>query len=205
MIESIENAGQISVLCFCVSLTAYRALKSEKKEWTLLFFFFLSRLLGDIYWQVCLIYYGETPQVSIVSDVSWIASYLFMYLLMKMIAGKDGTEEPLIKKVIPWIGPVFTVAMNIFYSQWSNPVTNTVYAVLTGLLMYVAIRGLLNGRGGWLYRLVIFFILLEYAVWTASCFYEPIMEYAYYGFDIVTSITFPFFIPVVQREIVSEG
>ncbi len=33
MLENIENALQIAILCTCASLTAYRAIKTSEKAW----------------------------------------------------------------------------------------------------------------------------------------------------------------------------
>ena len=208
MIESIENALQIAVLCFCLSLTAYRAIRFDRKAWTVLFFFFVSRFLGDIYYQVCLLYFGETPEVAFVSDVSWVASYLFLILLMKMspVAARitESGSQGLFRKYFPWIGFIFAFAMEILYNQWSNPVTNTAYAILTGWILFEVIRGMLCGRCGWVYPIAFIFILFEYGTWTVSCFSGDIFDYAYYGFDTLMTISFPFFIPIVQKELISE-
>ena len=86
MIERIENALQIAVLLACVSVSLYRAAAGRSRMWTLLFFFYGSWVLGDIYWLACLIFFDQTPQISVVSDLSWYASYIFLYMLLRHAA-----------------------------------------------------------------------------------------------------------------------
>ena len=80
MIESIDNGIQITVLVVCVIAAIFKAARHRSRSWTLLTFFYASWLLGDIYWTVCLLFYDKTPEISVVSDLSWYASYIFLYL-----------------------------------------------------------------------------------------------------------------------------
>ena len=80
MIERIENALQIGTLVVCAAIALYRIVKRRGEAWTLLSFFYGSWLLGDVYWLACLVFYDGTPQISAVSDLSWYASYIFLYL-----------------------------------------------------------------------------------------------------------------------------
>ena len=85
MIERIENALQIGVLVVCAAIAVYRTVKHRGEAWMLLSFFYGSWLLGDIYWLACLVFYDGTPQISAVSDLSWYAAYIFLYLLLYYI------------------------------------------------------------------------------------------------------------------------
>ena len=80
MIERIDNGLQIAVLAICGVVALVRALRSRGKPWTLLALFYGSWFLGDVYWSVCLFFYGQTPQISVVSDLSWYAAYIFLYM-----------------------------------------------------------------------------------------------------------------------------
>ena len=225
MLESIENALQIAILCSCAGLTAYRAIKTSEKAWVLLFFFLTSRLLGDVYYFVCLLYFGDTPEIAFVSDVSWVASYLFLILMIKLKQdpnlnqngrrSRPATADDLsvdkkkpwtIRRFIPWLGFVFAFGMVPIYNQWANPVTNIAYAALTGYILYEVIRGMLRRERNWLNQIIFLFILCEYGTWTSSSFPDyPWLDYVYYGFDTLMTFTFPFFLPIVRRELIEGG
>ena len=114
MIESFDNSLQIIVLLICASIALYKAITQRSQTWVLAFLFFGSWVLGDIYWLVCLLFYGKTPQISIVSDLSWYASYIFLYLLLYH---RSAPDKESIKHLIPWLGPIFAAGMAIFFDS----------------------------------------------------------------------------------------
>ena len=145
IVESLENAIQITVLLLCMILAFVRMHSVREKSWLLLMSFYGSFLLGDLYWQVCLFCLGTIPEVSIVSDLSWYASYLFLFLLL-CIPGKQkgsvaGIPADSKMRLIPYLAPVFTGAMAVFYMGSGKIITNIVYAALMGLLLFTASRG----------------------------------------------------------------
>ncbi len=80
MIELIDNSLQITVLTVCAALSVYLAVRHGSRTWTLLSFFYGSWLLGDVYWLSCLIFYDRTPQISLVSDLSWYAALSLIHI-----------------------------------------------------------------------------------------------------------------------------
>lgn len=210
-IEGLEITFQIVVLCICGIFVLTRMRSVREKSCLLLFAFYGSFLLGDLYWQVCLLYYGAIPQVSLVSDLSWYAAYLFLFLLMRNAgeaAGyENGTAQTSVQKALPCLAPVFTAAMAVFYIRDGKIFSNIVYAVLMGLLLFMAAKGLLQtGEGRDCFRSlcgVVFLIcLLEYALWTVSCFWDIVaLRYVYFGIDLLITLCFPLFIPIVKREV----
>ena len=191
MIERIENALQIGVLVVCAAIAVYRTVKHRGEAWMLLSFFYGSWLLGDIYWLACLVFYDGTPQISAVSDLSWYASYIFL----------APPEKPFGAKVLPWLGPVFTAGMGVFFMLRGEIAANLVYAGLMGFLLYAVIRRLMERRSVYLSVLILVFCLLEYALWTASCFWnDEIVLHPYYWFDFLLTVSFPFFLPATERD-----
>lgn len=201
MIESIENALQIAVLLACTVYALVRAARHKSRTWTMLAFFYGSWALGDIYWLMCLAFYGHTPQVSVVSDLSWYASYIFLYMLLRHAAPPDGARE---KRFLPWLGPLFALGMAFFFMQWGEVLANLAYALLMSLLLFSAIRRLLD-RERYAERrplslMILVFCLLEYALWTASCFFSGDgLQNPYYWIDFLLTVSFVFFIPATGK------
>ena len=203
MIETVENAIQIAVLLVCAGVSLYLALTRRNQTWTVAFFLYGSWFLGDLYWQVCLMIFGETPQISVVSDLSWYASYIFLYLLLSRTAppeecGKIG--------ILPWLGPVFSVGMAVFFMLRGEILSNLIYAGLMGLLLFSAIRRLVCRpqfrNQTFLSVLILVFCLLEYGLWTSSCFFESdSLANPYYWFDFLISLSFVFFLPATGKAV----
>ena len=200
MIESCENLVQTAVLTLCAVIASYRVVRRKSRAWTLLAFFYGSWLLGNCYWLCCLIFYGR-PQVSAVSDLSWCASYLFLYLLLRQTSPEAGKA----KRLTPWLGPAFTAAMAVFFMQWGKWISNLVYAGLMGGLLYAVLARLTERKrdGARTLCAVIFvFCLAEYALWTSSClFEEESLANPYYWCDILLTALFPFFLPATKKAV----
>ena len=197
MVESIDNALQIAALLICSGVAIGKAAAKRSRVWTLLFFVYGSWVLGDVYWQVCLIFYGRTPQISVVSDLSWYASYVFLYMILRETATPEGARE---KRFLPWVGPLFSLGMAVFFMQWGKIVSNLIYALLMGLLLFSVLRRFLDKEK---YKaqqplcvMIFVFCLLEYAAWISTCFFwSDGIENPYFWFDFLMTVCLIFFLP----------
>jgi len=199
MIEQIDNGIQIAVLVICMIAAIFKAARFLSRSWTLLAFFYGSWMLGDIYWTICLLFYDKTPEISVVSDLSWYASFLFLYLFFRHISPPEKLTG---KRIIPWLGPVFTLGMALFFMRRGETLSNLIYAGFMGLLLYAVICRLLQRRDLYLSVLILVLCLLEYALWTASCFWDDqILLHPYYWFDFLVTVSFPFFLPAVRKKV----
>ena len=201
MIERIDNSLQIAVLAVCLGAALVRVIRRPDRAQTLLALFYGSWLLADLYWVVCLFFYGETPRISLVSDLGWYASYILLYMLLREAAPPVSRGE---RRVLPWLAPVFTLGMAVFYMQWGEVFSNLVYAGLMGLLLFASIRRLMDparyARARFLCGLILCGCLLEYALWTASCYWSgESLGNPYYWFDFLLTATFPFFLPATRK------
>ena len=81
MIEFWDYLSQFFAVAagFCAALRAY--LKSREQPWFLLTCFYGTFALGTLYWTLHLLLRQETPQVFYVSDLAWLASYVFLLAL----------------------------------------------------------------------------------------------------------------------------
>ena len=204
MIESIENAFQITALLFCAAVALRRAILSQSKAWTLLFFFYGTWLLGDIYWLIYLVFFGETPQISMVSDLSWYSAFIFLYLLLLEVAPMEKQKS---MRLIPWLGPAFTLSMALFYIlQWGKIVSNLIYASLMGSILFSAINRLTRteryAKQNSICIAILFLCLMEHGLWTASCFFwDDSLRNPYYWFDFFISVSFVLFLPATKKAV----
>ena len=203
MIESIENTLQIIVLLVCSGIALYRAIVQHSQSWILAFLFFGSWVLGDIYWLVCLLFYGETPQISIVSDLSWYASYIFLYMLLYYSSVPDEDSR---KHLVPWLGPFVAAGMTVFFMLKGEILSNLIYGSLMGLLLFAALNRQIDRKRYrnqmFLSDMILLFCFLEYALWMASCFWKSdTLSNPYYWFDFLLTISFVFFLPAIKKAV----
>ena len=205
MIESIDNALQIVSLLICAAISIFRTVKYKSRTWTQAFFFYGSWALGCIYWLLCLLFYDSTPQISVVSDISWYAALILLYMILRRTAppeirGKIG--------FLPWLGPVFAVGMAVFFMTRGEIISNLIYAGLMGLLLFSAIRRLTGGkqyrRQRFLAAAILVLCLLEYGLWVASCFWSgDTLANPYYWFDFILTTWFFVLIPAIKKAVES--
>ena len=202
MLERYENAIQIATLAVCVTVSLFRAAKYRSRSWTLLSFFYGSWLLGDIYWLNCLLFYGETPHISVVSDLSWYAALIFLYMLLRKISPPEELRDD---GRVSWLGPAFTIGMAVFFMLRGEIISNLIYAGLMGLLLFAAIRRLIpedRTEQSCLPAMILIYCLLEYGLWTSSCFWnDAALFQPYYIFDLMITMCFPFFIPATGKAV----
>ena len=65
---------------FCAALREYY--RARRQPWFLLTCFYATFALGTLYWTLHLLLRQETPQVFYVSDLAWLASFVFLLALM---------------------------------------------------------------------------------------------------------------------------
>ncbi len=218
MLDGIENSLQITVLLICVLITLVRWLRERNRTWILLGFFFGSWVLGDLYWTFCLIFYDTSPVISIVSDLSWYASYIVLYMLLWQVSPPESRRE---RRFLPWLGFVFTLGMAVWFCSfyvfwnkeqgyrfilWDKVLNNLIYASLMGLLLFASIRRLMDRERYPAQRTlcvaVLVFCLLEYGLWTCSCFWFAVsLTNPYYWFDFLLTASLFFFLPTTRKAV----
>lgn len=205
-IEIIENSFQLALLAVCLVLAGTYAMRRRNLDAGILAMFFGSYVLGDTYWLLYRIFRGYTPNLFYVSDLSWYAGFLFLYLVLQRLAPE---EEKKTSHAALWLLPAFTAGMAVYYMQWEDYFGNTLTAVLMGMLLFHAARGLVfmrkhpeAPRRRMLYVAVIVFCAFEYLTWTASCIFEgDTLANPYYWLDFMVTLCAVMFLPAFRKAV----
>ncbi len=188
-IERIDNSLQLLCLGICLVFAVYQALISNKRIWMIATMYYGINFLAVLYWVLYLVFYGATPSFSFISDFCWFSAYLFLLLLL-MTAMESKTKHNS-SKALRFVS-VFPFGMSLFYMKWGKYLTNLAYAGIMSFLLYHAIRGMLSSKktsGAYhLSRSVLIYCVIEYCLWTASCFESPVLYYSYYLFDFLFTV-----------------
>ncbi len=196
MTEIVVNSVQMICTAICSILCARRIKETKDRSWIMLGLSSSVFFLGDLYWQLYMLFYGESPHYSYIPYVGWYACYLFLIFMLIEIRGKCSFRSG--KKIL-WIVPLFTASMGLFFLQWGDVFGNIISFVFMTVLIWLSAEGLLLIQEGsqdrrenkFLYLTILLFCILEYAAWTASCFWSgDNINNAYYWFDGLLSVTF---------------
>ena len=211
MFEIIETLVQLIVIVASLAHSLIFAINKKNNLWTLLSFFYGSYALGVSYCLICIVFLGAPPAISVLSDFSWYTTYLFLFLMFRYAFAKHGYVEAVSKKpiyfVIPSIGPLFSAVMAAYYMRFGSVVSNVIYALLMGMLLYgliyvfINFKVVKNRNFRTLCYVTLLFCFAEYGMWTASCIFEGnTIANPYYWFDMLLTINFPIFIPIIRKE-----
>ncbi|MBQ3376043.1 MAG: hypothetical protein IJG49_06500 [Erysipelotrichaceae bacterium] len=205
MIEGLENGIQMILAGICAGIAIVKAVTTRNRTWAFLSMFYFTFFLGDLYWALHIIFYHKTPEFSFIPYLNWISSYLFLWLIMYYVQDGKKIAQPL-KRM--WSIPVFTFAMAIFYMQYGAYLNNTITAVMMCTLMVRAINGLIiekeeqgSVRKSYLLNiLVLMFCMMEYAMWTVSCFFSgDTLANPYYWFDFGLTVIIGLILRAVRK------
>ena len=138
MIEFWDYLSQFLAVTagFCAALRAY--LKSRGQPWFLLTCFYGTFALGTLYWTLHLLLRQETPQVFYVSDLAWLASYVFLLALTLTLPDAGERQS---RTGLCWLAPVFCLPQFGLYVTYGDLLFNVLMCGLTMMLAWCAVRG----------------------------------------------------------------
>ena len=204
MIEDFINIIQIILYSIFVFCSARRAFYSRKSEWELLTFFFCAIFLGELYWGMVVYFYDRNP-VSYISELSWYSAYLFLLLTLISLESREMKKS---RRLLAALSFVFTGGMCIFFMKWGDYGSNIISAVLMGLIIWHSLNGLIYIRGKEdqnkrpFYIASFVFCVLEYALWTSSCFWmgDTLLN-PYFWFEMMMPLSFLFLYKAFKRAV----
>lgn len=203
MVEIIDNCVQLAVLLFCMVYAGVLAARRGKQSYWILACYYGASSTGLLYWLVYDLITSYTPKIFYVSDLCWVASYLF--LLMLATEAVDPREKSF-HHPAAWISPVLSTALTVFYCQWGDYLSNVIWCGLMGATGWFSIRGCIwaarqkeTARKNF-HLVVLLLIAAEYALWTASCFWvSDTLTNPYFWFDFMLTAANALLLPATER------
>ena len=188
---------------FCAALREYY--RARRQPWFLLTCFYATFALGTLYWTLHLLLRQETPQVFYVSDLAWLASFVFLLALTLTL---PTAEERCFRTRLCRLVPVVCLPQFILYVTYGDVLSNVFMCGMTMLLAWCAVRGLVWAKrsgGARLRRFhgtVLAFAALEYALWTSSCFWvSDTLTNPYFWFDFLLSLVLLLLLPALRKAV----
>lgn len=157
-------------------------------------------MMGTLYFVLHLVIRGVVPQVFYVSEISWIASYLFMHTYQIV--------RYRIKKIRIAKIPVICGAGVLIASMWSGifgPVflTTGIFAMVAGVIVFIAVFRILYEKEphGVCYCMIVC-VVLEVALYVSSNFIHDYTKFnLYFLIDFVLTIVNMLLLPCTVWEV----
>lgn len=193
MIEAFDNAFQLVILAICVVLSATRLFQTRSDEWLMSSGFYGCSLLALTYWTAYLLVFGETPRYFYVSETGWVASRVFLLML---VAALDERRRPCAPVPMAWAAVAVMAPLFALYVTHGDVLLNVVDCSIMTAIGFYTVRGMaaapLEGPEGdcRLHVAVLVWWLAQLAVWTTSCFQTPEAYASYIASDLALSVTY---------------
>ena len=205
MLEFWDYLAQFLVTAFGFCAALHRYFQSRRQPWFLLACFYGTFALGTLYWTLHLALRQETPQIFYVSDLAWIASFVFLLTLtLTLPSAAERRARTRLCLLVPALGlPQFAL-----YVTHGDILSNVLMCGMTMRAAWCAVRGLVWAKTGGDARLcrfhqaVLGFTALEYALWTSSCFWvSDTLTNPYFWFDFLLSAVLALFLPALGKAV----
>ena len=188
MIYSFSETIQLLALGVCFAFALVRAFRARKAVWTEVACFYACMFLGNVYWYSYLAVFGETPNVSSIPDLNWIAGYIFLLMLLVECDQGRSLTAPI---PVAWIPVAACAACCVYYISVNGyPLLNLAYNGLVAALGFFAVRGIVARPGGEsrkgfaynrrLHGVVLVFVAVEQVLWMSSLL-DPTADDAIYS------------------------
>ena len=201
--ELIDNLFQVSVLAAVSLASATLTIRHQDRRFMVLAFAYVSFMLGTFYWVLYLAIIGNVPQVFYVSEISWLASYLF-FLSLQILRTKNMTIY------FSWPSSVaaFVIAVLVMCVGMLGPsrFVSGAFAVTMAAHTYLTSFHLLKVKP--LPKVDMCFlvcIILQMLLYIVSCFMSDYTQFnLYFAVDICLTIMLTVLLPLTYREVIGQ-
>ncbi|KMW09506.1 hypothetical protein [Enterocloster citroniae] len=198
--ELIDNLFQVSILAAVSFASIILTIRYQERRFMILAFAYASFLMGTLYFVLYLAIIGNIPQVFYVSEISWLASYLF-FLSLQILRTKNMIIY------FSWSSAVaaFVIAVLVMYVGMLGPsrFVSGAFAVTMAAHTYLTSFHLLKTKP--LPKVDMCFLLciiLQMLLYIVSCFMPDFTHFnLYFAVDIILTIMLAVLLPLTYREV----
>lgn len=200
-LELVSNSLQFLVGVACAINSGSLAIRHFSQRYAILTFFYITFALGSLYWLVYLLINSYTPKIFYVSDLSWIASLLFM-LMLCVTAGSP--EEKQYRSTAAWVVTLILIVLSGIILRWGDYLMAILWLGLLILIAFFAVRGWsfaykqsgLKKDKQLFYGAVLIFVFIDFGLLLASGFFPEIsIDTPYIWFDFALSLSLASLLP----------
>ena len=175
-LESFENI--LSLLCTIVGLLycVFKYIEAPRRGFRLLIGFFLAKFLSEYYWTIYELVMHTYPDVSgFTAYLGWNVGFLCLFLAM-LCMRQDGARR--FFHPVMLLPILVNVPQFFLYNRYGGLLNNLWEVGFTTLTMVLCLQSIAfhlktretHRRFPWLSVLVLAYLILNYGMWTSSCF-----------------------------------
>ncbi len=201
--EVIDNLFQVSMLAAAAIAAIVLTIRYQERRFMILAFAYASFLMGTLYWVLYLAIIGNIPQVFYVSEISWLASYLF-YLSFQIYR----VNHMSLCFSWPAAAAAFVIVVLVMCVGMLGPsrfVSGT-FAVTMAAYTYLTVFRLLNTKPlSNVDMCILLCIILQMLLYIVSCFMSDYTQFnLYFAVDICLTIMLTVLLLLTYREVTGQ-
>ena len=141
--EISENTFQIIAMFAGMTIAGIVGFKYRSRRAIVLSCAYASFMLGTLFYTLHMTIIGDIPRIFYVSDISWMASYLFLLLLMSM--RKNKSDKPVRFEILPAVISAVTFAISV-YNEILGPslIMSCGFRIIAGGIVYYAALNIMD-------------------------------------------------------------
>ena len=179
MREQIEILYSILMNVAALMICLFQHVKRPRKVWFYAVVFMLSELLSNYYWGVYVLVMGDSPNVSsLLAYFGWDTSFLVMSVILIALIKEEKVLffSPLALLPVPLNIYQFMLYMQfggLFNNVWQVFFTTVIEMLSLNIIIYYFKNRENGARKPYVASVCLGFMVVEYTMWTSSCFDWP--------------------------------
>lgn len=198
--ELFDNLFQVAVLG-CASITAaVSAFRRKNRRCLILALAYACFSMGTLYYVLSLVILGHTPKVFYVSEVSWLAAWLF-YLSLQLVR----TGDTKLRLSPLSVGTALAAVVCILVARIFGPsyLMSSLFALTVGAVVFLSLFRLQGGAAEKQTDAVLLTcVVLQVLLYVVSGFTNDYTRFnLYFAVDLALTLSMAALLPLMLREV----
>ena len=184
--EVIDNSIQVGLFLVFGFASLVEGFRTQNKKFWFLAGFYTCISMGTLYYLLHLVIHGATPRVFYVSEIAWMASYLFLLSLCLVEAEKYRKTLDLLACILTALEAVTVIGWKIFGPSY---LFSGAFAAVTATIFYYAMVDFRREKRK-LTGFMVILVVLQLLLYIVSAFMEDFTHFnLYFSVDLLLMST----------------
>lgn len=195
--EVVDNVFQTVTLLLSAAAAFVLSVMKRSRVLMMLSFGYGSFMMGTLFYVLHIVILGYNPKIFYVSEVSWLAAYLFFFSIALLISEKTKLYLPGAEVALLVYAVSFTV--KIF---GPSHITSTAFAFHVGGITYLSLCGIKKhgAKNSAAEIMMLVCVLLQIALYIVSVFMTDYTRFnLYFAVDIALTLSMASLLPIFCR------
>lgn len=199
-VEVIDNFFQVAMLGLASIASIIFAIRYQKRQFIFLAFAYGCFMFGTLFYVLHLAVLGDIPRISYISEILWLASYLF-YLALQLLRMKNTKIQfSLFAALYAFLLAEETLRWHIF---GPSLLSSLVFAFLISAIAYLSFFHMHQKEAFFLFDLcMLLCVSLQIALYIVSAFMMDFTHFnLYFAVDLTLTSLFVLLLPLAILEV----